>query len=175
MIKTIEKYPNYAVDRYGNVFNTKFGRQLKPNNEKSGYLSVFLFQNGKGKRIKVHRLVAEAFIPNPLNLPCVNHKDENKSNNDVNNLEWCDQRYNNHYGNNKPTIHAQNARKKSVCQYTVEGDLVAVYESACEAERRTGIRQANISRCCLERPHFITAGGYVWKFEIKESKGEIKK
>jgi hypothetical protein len=128
-------------------------------------MSVALWQNGCMKRKKVHRLVAEAFIPNPGNLPCVNHKDEAKQNNGVDNLEWCTTQYNNHYGENKPTIRAAASRKKRVRQYTTDGKLVGVYESASEAQRKTGIVQQNISKCCLERNSFKTAGGFVWKFD----------
>lgn len=160
----IAGFENYAVDENGNVFNTRKNKVLSQQQEKNGYMSVALFSKGKVKRKKVHRLVAEAFLPNPDNLPQVNHKDENKRNNNVKNLEWCTAQYNNHYGKNQPTIHAINARKKAVCQYTIDGDLVAVYESCCEAQRKTGIWQQNISSCCVQRKHFKTAGGFVWKY-----------
>lgn len=165
MIKKIQGFDNYSVDENGNVFNTKRGKKITPTHEKNGYMSVGLCSKGKIKRMKVHRLVAEAFIPNPYGYPCVNHKDENKRNNNVGNLEWCTHQYNNSYGINKPTTNAINARKKPVCQYTVDGKLIAVYESACEAQRKTGVRQQNISGCCLQRKYFKTAGGYVWKYK----------
>ena len=164
-MKKIQGFENYAVDESGNVFNIKRQKKLAQEIERNGYVSVALWQNGYTKRKKVHRLVAEAYIPNPDGLPCVNHKDENKQNNCVGNLEWCSFQYNNHYGNNKPTVHAINARKRPVCQYTVDGELVSAYESASEAQRKTGIMQQNISKCCLRRKNFRTAGGFVWKFE----------
>lgn len=68
---------------------------------KNGYYMVDLFKEHYRKRVYVHRLVAEAFIPNPCNLPCINHKDENRSNNDISNLEWCTIAYNNNYGEHK--------------------------------------------------------------------------
>lgn len=164
MMKKIQGFENYAVDESGNVFNIKRQKKLLLSVDRNGYLSVGLWQDGCVKRKKVHRLVAEAFILNPNNLPCVNHKDENKQNNKVDNLEWCTVQYNNHYGKNKPTVRAIAARKRRVCQYTADGKLVAVYESACEAQRKTGIMQQNISKCCLQRKSFKTAGGFVWKF-----------
>jgi len=169
MMKKIRGFEGYAVDENGNIFSTKRQKALAQRLEKNGYMSVALWHNGSMKRKKVHRLVAEAFIPNPHGLPCVNHKDENKLNNRASNLEWCTVQYNNHYGNNKPTVRAANARKKPVCQCTTNGQLVAVYESASEAQRITGIPQQSISKCCLGRRHFKTAGGYEWKFETKES------
>jgi hypothetical protein len=136
----------------------------------AGYKCVPLCKNGKQKWHKVHRLVATAFIPNEKNLPCVNHKDENKLNNSANNLEWCDYLYNNSYGNNAPLKRMKEAITKRVCMYDTNGNLVAEFESAAEAQRRTGIKQSNISHCCLGRPYFRTAGGYVWKFKTDELK-----
>lgn len=87
-----------SLDRYDNRNCFRKGHILKQNNNGRGYMSVYLCLNGKIKTYKVHRLVAQAFIPNPDNLPQVNHKDEDKTNNSVENLEWCDNKYNNNYG-----------------------------------------------------------------------------
>lgn len=90
-----------SLDRYVKVKSKSYrlqkGKMLSPIKNKYGYLQVFLCCNGKYKIISVHRLVAEAFIPNPDNLPIINHKDEDKSNNCVENLEWCSHRYNSNY------------------------------------------------------------------------------
>lgn len=84
---------------YGSVINHRpKGSLLKPATDRDGYLRVMLTKKGKQKGFGVHRLVAQAFIPNPDNLPQVNHKDENPSNDSVDNLEWCTQEYNNAYG-----------------------------------------------------------------------------
>ena len=87
--KVISDYPTYEVSNMGNVRNIKTGRVLKPGKDKSGYLMVWLWNENGKKVFKVHRLVANAFIPNPEIKPCVNHIDGCKSNNYVSNLEWC--------------------------------------------------------------------------------------
>lgn len=101
--KDIKGYEGkYQVSNYGSVKTLNYrrtgtARLLIPKNDK-GYLAVGLYKNGKRKMFLIHRLVAEAFIPNPENLPQVNHIDEDKTNNYVENLEWCTQSYNNNYG-----------------------------------------------------------------------------
>ena len=91
-----------SVDRYvkskGESYWLRKGKMLSPTKDKNGYLKVNLSCNGKHNIIRVHRLVTEAFLPNPDNLPEVNHKDEDKTNNRVENLEWCDHKYNMNYG-----------------------------------------------------------------------------
>ena len=89
---------NYQVSNYGQVRNSKTGRLLKLQLNEKGYLRVALRIDGKTKWYRVSRLVASLFIPNPDNLPEVNHKDENKLNNRADNLEWCNRIYNVHYG-----------------------------------------------------------------------------
>ena len=90
-----------SLDRYVKVKNKSYrlqkGKVLSPGINSYGYLQVFLCCNGKYKIITVHRLIAQAFLPNPDNLPMINHKDEDKTNNNVDNLEWCTQQYNSNY------------------------------------------------------------------------------
>ena len=88
----------YVVSNNGRVMNVRSGRVLRGIVNNLGYIMVGLSKSGKVKMISVHRLVAEAFIKNPDNLREVNHKDEDKSNNNVDNLEWCDRKYNVNYG-----------------------------------------------------------------------------
>lgn len=90
-----------SVDKYDTVGRFRKGRVLKASDNKYGYLTVCLYKDGKGKSIRVHRLVCEAFIPNENGLPCVNHKDENRQNNNADNLEWCTYQYNTNYGTRK--------------------------------------------------------------------------
>ena len=90
----IENHPSYFISNFGRVFSKKSNKVMKNRVvSKNGYQQITL----DNSQLLVHRLVAQAFIPNPNNLPCVNHKDENKKNNDVRNLEWCTYKYNNEY------------------------------------------------------------------------------
>lgn len=82
---------HYDVSDHGRFYNNKFNRFIKPRKNSAGYLNVTFCIDGIQKYYKAHRLVAEAFIPNPLGLPVINHKDGDKTNNHVNNLEWCTQ------------------------------------------------------------------------------------
>lgn len=93
-----------SLDRYDSRNHFRNGRILKLSYNTVGYLSVGLHSNGKAKTYMVHRMVAEAFIPNPDNLPEVNHRNEDKSNNSVENLEWCDHKYNSNYGTRNDRI-----------------------------------------------------------------------
>ena len=134
-----------------------------------GYLQVNLCRDGHKKRFYVHRLIAEAFIPNPNHLETVNHKDENKLNNAADNLEWMSMKDNCNYGTrNKRMAEAQiNDPKKSnpVQMFDKQtGELLDTFPSINEAERQMRINQGNICKCCLG--HRKSAGGYVWRYEI---------
>ena len=142
-----------------------------------GYYHVMLSKNGVPKRYKVHRLVAKAFIPNPDNLPIINHKDENPKNNVVDNLEWCTQGYNVRYGTmierGRQTQFNREDLSKEVEQYTLDGDLVETFKSASEVERKNPqFKTASVARCC--RGGQILNGkwqtitsykGYIWKYK----------
>lgn len=130
-------------------------RILKPGTDKYGYLFVILCKNGKVKKFSVHRLVAEAFIANPHNYPCVNHKDENKQNNNVSNLEWCDVKYNTNYGT------AIKRRSKPVLQYTMDGAFVKEWESITECGRN-GFSSGCVCMCC--RGELKTYKDFIWKY-----------
>lgn len=145
----------YEVSSLGRVRslprNTTKGKILTQQITKFGYLKVALAKNNVPKFFQVHRLVAISFIPNPNNLPQVNHINENKLDNRVENLEWCTAKYNMNYSNSK-----------RVAQYTLSGELVAIYSSLREASNQTGFWYGNISRCCLGKRK--TAYGYIWKY-----------
>lgn len=121
--KQINEYPNYEVSNLGNVRRqTKKGYHLlKPTPNTKGYLRVTLAKNGKAKNFYIHRLVAGAFIPNDSNYPQVNHKDENKQNNNINNLEWCTNRYNTRYSKSKAVFGYDG---QSIIEYDVMRDAV---------------------------------------------------
>lgn len=136
-------------------------RILKQITDNDGYKIVNLNKNGVEKTYKVHRLVAHTFIPNHENLPQVNHKDEDKSNNCVDNLEWCNGKYNCNYGTR--TERQKVKTSKPILQYTKNGNLIGEFPSIHEASRHTNIFLTNISACCnCERR---SAGGYKWKFK----------
>lgn len=146
----------YLISDLGNV---KSLRNNKTRKEKilrliridSGYLIVCLSKNGERKNHYVHRLVAQAFLPNPKNLPEINHKDENKQNNCVDNLEWCDRQYNIDY-----------SKAKQVGQYDLKGNLIKTWKSAKEIQRRLGFDQSNISKCC--RGEYKQSHGFFWQY-----------
>lgn len=151
--KTIFDYPDYEVSNLGRVRSLKFGKEklLSPGIHSKGYLIVSLCKNGDLKHYLVHRLVAQAFLPNPLNLPEVNHKDENKLNNCVDNLEWCERQYNVDY-----------SKAKQVGQYDLSGNLIKVWKSVREIERQLGFSNGHISACC--RGIKKTASGFIWRY-----------
>lgn len=97
--KPIKGYEGlYSISNLGNVYSHYHNRLLKPNKNRSGnYVGVILSKQGKQKRFQIHRLVAQAFVPNPYNLPIVNHKNEIQNDNRADNLEWCTHQYNCNY------------------------------------------------------------------------------
>lgn len=129
-----------------------------------GYNQVMLYKDSIGKHKSVHRLVAEAFIPNPNNLPEINHKDECKTNNTVENLEWCDATYNKNYGGrtNKVAKKLLNRpdQSKKVYQYTMDGELVKIWPSVSECGRN-GYNERCIFGC--SRGEFKQHKRYLWK------------
>ena len=163
--KTVEGYENYQVSNLGNVKCLNFHmtgkeKSLKLQKSKNGYLYVDLFLNSERNHKSVHRLVAETFLENPDNLPCVNHKDEDKTNNRVNNLEWCTHLYNNTYGTRTEKA-AKKLFKPILCIET--GFL---FSSMHEASEKTGVYQSGISKCCSGKQKI--AGGFHWKYATAE-------
>lgn len=156
---------NYEVSDNGNIRHDNY---IVPQSNSNGYKLVSLkLRDGKYKQYRVHRLVAMTFIPNPYNFPQINHKDENKSNNCVDNLEWCTALYNNTYGSRPNRIRESNSRRgcpdtvrnkirhtvtlkqgKGVEQYDLNGNLLNVFQSTMDAERNTGIPHNIISAIC---------------------------
>ena len=139
---------------------------IKNQIERKGYERVHLYKDKKGKYFKIHRLVAMAFIPNPDNLPQVNHRDENKTNNRVDNLEWCTQEYNLNYGTATRRTQLANTNgklSKPVLQYTLEGIFIKEWKSTMDVQRNLGFYQSSISECC--RNIRKTAYGYLWKYK----------
>lgn len=169
----------YQVSDLGNVRSVNWGNRgftknlyLKPHNR--GYLQVELFRDGTRKTFMVHRLVAQAFIENPNNLPLVNHKDENKYNNTPDNLEWCDNSYNVCYSLNRHGVEAgkrvapsrHNCKRIGlmIIQCSLYGDKIREWDDARTIFIQTGMSDWSISECC--RGKRKTAYGYKWQYAI---------
>lgn len=157
-MKDIKGYEGlYAITSCGKVWSYRSKKFLKSCKQSTEYLAVTLCKDGTRKSYTIHRLVAEAYLPNPNNLPQVNHKDENKTHNYINNLEWCDNTYNVNYGTRNKRV--GRARSKTVI--CVETNIV--YYSPTEVEQTLGIDASSIHKCCKGKRH--TAGGYHWRYD----------
>lgn len=158
--KPVDGYTDrYLVSKFGEVYSIRSKQILHPELRR-GYPSVQLFDGMQYKHKQIHRLVAIAFIDNPHSYLYINHKDECKTNNNVDNLEWCTASYNVNYGT--AIQRAVDKKKIGVNQYLKDGTFVATYDSIMNAERATGVYNPNIVKCCKgERK---TAGKYIWKY-----------
>lgn len=156
----------YQISSLGRVKSLNYRKSgeegiRKPIKDKDGYITIMLYKNRNKKIFKVHRLVASAFIPNPNNLPQVNHLDENKLNNCATNLEFCDAKYNLNFGTRNERV--ARANSKSVNQYSLSGDFIKQYPSAQQVQRELGFDNSHISRCC--RGELKTAYKFKWEYE----------
>ena len=122
--------------------------------DKDGYYTIKLWKNGKGYFKRVNRLVAQAFIPNPNNYECVNHKNEVRQDNRVENLEWCSIGYNNRY-----------SKTRAIVQLNLEGEFIKEYNSILEAAQELNIASSHIQDCCANKKHHNTYKGYKWKYK----------
>ena len=145
----------YRISDHGRVFSLLSKKLLNIYTNSCGYQCVYLYLDGHYKNFKVHRLVAVAFVPNPLNLPQVNHKNEDKTYNYYTNLEWCSAAYNNNYGTR--TLRAAITRAMPV----VCIETGVIYWGAGEAARQVGIHN-HISECCNGKRK--SCGGYHWRW-----------
>ena len=167
----------YEVSNFGRVRTLNYKRtgairvMKDAGLKKTGHRYVVLYKNGVKMHQYVHRLVAQAFVSNPNNLPCVNHKDENPTNNCANNLEWCSKEYNNTFGSRTERIaekkrgHNNTPKSKAILQLSLDGELLQEWPSAQEIKRQLGYSQGNISTVCLGRHGHHTAYGYIWKYK----------
>ena len=188
--KKINNLP-YEVSNYGNVRNLS-GKILKPA-VKRGYLTVNLYCNGQKQSKLIHRLVGETFIPNPDNLSQINHKNEIKSDNRVENLEWCDSKYNNNYGTRNERLSTSKVGKnnpmygkcwsesqreklmktrighrpynnKPVVQLTTDNQVVNIFDSALKAAEYFG-KYNSRSNITKACKHNCMALGYKWVYK----------
>ena len=163
-VRSLERIDTRPNPRTGKAMNfIKKQRIVTNKNHPQGYKTVLLYKGGSSEQFLLHRLVAQAFIPNPQNLPCVNHKDEDKTNNRADNLEWCSQQYNVNYGTGVSRMKSKiKARCKRICQYDNEGRLIATFATSIEAAEKTGICRSGIANALTGRHE--TSGGYRWKY-----------
>lgn len=151
----------YLVSDLGNVHSLKRNKTLRVRKSTRGYGQVNLCRNGRMTTHRVHRLVATHFIPNPSHLPEVNHLNENKLDNRVENLEWCDRLRNVNYG---CRTEKQKAKVSiPVVQFSLAGDRIAEFPSGIQAARELKLSHSSISECC--RGKRKTIGGYKWRYK----------
>ena len=170
----------YQISNFGrlkSILKNKNGKIRSVKNRHGWYLTVPLCCNCHRETVRIHRLVAEAFIPNLHKYPEVNHKDGNKQNNNVENLEWCTRAMNmRHAIKMNPRIiknmvnYNRFLKTKTILQYNLKGDYLAAYPNAVEAHKSTGVCHRNILQVASQdeyRPGKTRkqAGGYVWKFK----------
>lgn len=162
--KNIKGYGNTC--QVSNLGRIKCGKVIKtPYKEKKGYLRIAL----KGKKHLVHRLVAEAFIPNPDNKPCIDHINTIRDDNRVENLRWCTSKENcNNFITKKKysecRINDKNYSSKPVVQYNSDNLIIGLYSNSREAERQTGINNGVIRGVCNQLYGRKTASGFKWRF-----------
>ena len=160
MEKLIEAYPNYTVDLQGIVTNVNTKHKIKQT-VKQGRLMVELWKDNKKKHQLVHRLIAQAFIPNTHNKPQINHIDGNPLNNNIENLEWVTDSENKYHAHRTGLI---NNRKTPVMQYTKEGEFIAEHRSVLDAYKSTKVDRKSIHYNI--KNIYNHAGGFVWKKKI---------
>lgn len=174
--KPIPGYPRYSVSNMGRVSNGKY--ILKPSQRRNGYLSVTLCNDDGRSYPSIHRLVASAFVsnPDPQRLTFVNHKDENKTNNEADNLEWCDSMYNTHYGNGISKMRQRRIDLFSDrsnnwrCIPITRVEDGKKYSCIADAAEECRIDRSSIAKVC--RGERKTAGGYHWMPTIIPADGK---
>lgn len=159
--RTIKDYENYEVSNLGNIRNSN-KKILKQMNDKDGYKLINLYKEKKIKTHRVHILVAKAFLNNPNNFHIINHKNELKFDNRVENLEWCTAQYNNTCGTVlKRRIETQQCK---FAQYDLKGNLIAIHKGMQKFCKENNYSLSLISQVCNHRNGRKTAYGYKWEF-----------
>lgn len=176
-----EDYPSYMINREGQVKSNLSNKILKPSRLKTGYICVGLRKHGKSYTVRLHRLLAKAFIPNPNNKPHIDHINGVRDDNRLENLRWCTNKENQNFElariNNSNALKGKKQSKESVekrantlqksigkkvNQFDKDGSFIRSFNSFNEAARITGIWEASIRNCCIGKHQH--AGGYIWRF-----------
>jgi len=165
--RDIEGYEGlYKISNLGNVVISKTEKAAHSKVFKTGYKYVYVSKKQNPKNFLIHRLVAAAFIPNPENKKTVNHKDGNKLNNSIKNLEWATHKENiNHAIKTLKIKYGSGVKKgrlfKHVVQISLDGFILNTFDSRLNASIETGVSKSNISMCATGK--YKTAGGFIWK------------
>lgn len=150
----------YQASTFGNIYSILNKKILKPDNIR-GYLRVTLCKNAERKKHFVHRIIASTYLANPFNLPFINHKNNIPIDNKYDNLEWCDSKYNNNYGDRLQKM--SNALKKQIIQYDLSGNFIKEWDGAIDAQIVTGINRNHICGVCKGKRK--SAGNFIWRYK----------
>ena len=180
MTETWKEIPGYEglyeVSDLGRVRSLDYNRTrktkiMKLRNDGRGYLQVQFYKDGISKNMKVHRLVADAFIPNPNNFPIINHKDEDKSNNRHDNLEWCTQKYNANYGTHTRRVkesYIANGNNRPIDVYDMKGTFLKTFNCSNEACVELNVNRRSLYSVC--QGVVKSSKGYRFAFHGEELK-----
>lgn len=161
--KTMKEHSNYEVSSLGRIKNKTTGRIRKTSINNKGYEQFVVYINKKPKSFYVHRVVANNFLKKNSNLMEVNHKDENKLNNCVDNLEWCDSCYNLHYGTRiERIINKKKPYYIKIIQKDKDRNIIKIWKNIDEIVCNTNYNKSNIYKCCQGK--LKTAYGYIWNY-----------
>lgn len=186
--KDIEGYESkYQVSNLGRVRSLNYNREkqikiLKPKINRYGYQELSLYKNSKKKFYTIHRLVAKSFLSNQNNLPQVNHKDEDKTNNCVENLEWCTSEYNINFGTRNRKVRTKQSgelnpmfgkfgkkhhNSKQVNQHNINGEFIRCWDCVTDIERELGFLQSSISNCANGKTK--SSYGFIWRYKEEKA------
>lgn len=162
----------YSISEYGQIASIRrsLGKRLmKPRKKKNGYLEIKLSDSGKRHFFLIHRLVGLHFVPNPNNLPEINHKDGNKENNHYSNLEWVtsseNQKHAFRLGLQKVRRGKEHVQSIPINQLDLNGNFVKEWESIKQVKRELGFNTFGIIKCCKKEKRYKTAYGYKWEYK----------